>query len=217
MKNFGLGMSLLILVLLCGVTNVSAITIDNAGFETELGSSSWVQYALNGGSVDRVESSILGDGTTALPQDGDFMIMLSIGDAGGGDTGVYQETSWIAGDTISFSWLFDSGQGVPDVSDYSGYFEIGGIGGWYEVTPLAWSDDVGYDTNTGWQTSEYTFASDGAGYIQFAISTFGLVSNNSFLLVDNITITSAPAPEPSTIMLFGLGILGLTGINRNKK
>ncbi|MCD4722949.1 MAG: PEP-CTERM sorting domain-containing protein [Desulfobacula sp.] len=33
---------------------------------------------------------------------------------------------------------------------------------------------------------------------------------------DNITLTIAPVPEPATMLLFGLGLLGLAGVSRKK-
>lgn len=43
-------------------------------------------------------------------------------------------------------------------------------------------------------------------------------SGNSFIMDDfNFELNSAPVPEPSTILLFGIGILGVCGMSRKNK
>ena len=52
-------------------------------------------------------------------------------------------------------------------------------------------------------------------YMGFTGATGGL-SNRQY--VDNVTITGTPAiPEPSTMLLFGIGIAGLIGVRFRKK
>jgi hypothetical protein len=68
---------------------------------------------------------------------------------------------------------------------------------WVRNTITCWSSDQGYAE---------------AGYYN---NTAGPALCNSFMTQAN-QVNSSPAPEPTTILLFGLGILGVAGVSRKK-
>ena len=79
------------------------------------------------------------------------------------------------------------------------------------ITGLTLDSNIGF---LGTITSGYSFTSDS---ITIDMRASGRVSGEQNpLLVFNITTSSAPVPEPATMVLFGIGLLGLAGVNRKK-
>jgi len=72
-----------------------------------------------------------------------------------------------------------------------------------------------YDGFTSLPTSsEILELSTGSGTIQFSDSAWDTQFGSAYFTITDIQV--APVPEPATMLLFVLGLLGLTGVNRRK-
>lgn len=131
---------------------------------------------------------------------------------GGSDGTLFSKTFNVsAGDTLSFSWGFFSGDQV--VGDYGNDFAAVFIGNQrYELTD---NKTVGGEVGSFKWWSTFSWNAN-TSYTQ-PLTVSWLISNRaddqlaSHLLLDDIKLTSvSPVPEPSTYatMLLGLGFLG---------
>ncbi len=97
-----------------------------------------------------------------------------------------------------------------DLRDDAGKWDFWEIGfGWTESGEWDFGEvDTGsyeYDINL-------SFLADG----EFQV-TLGSLFGDFYIDQSQLKVTYNPVPEPSTLLLIGLGILGLTGVSRRKK
>lgn len=118
--------------------------------------------------------------------------------------------------TLLGKWEVDENDWDDDNPGFTGDFS-GTSGDW--MAPMGWSAPLYYSIKAGSANSgggfELYYAN---GDVTGTWNTSGLSNSNSSHISFWTATTSNPVvPEPSTIILFGLGILGLVGVNRRKE
>lgn len=120
---------------------------------------------------------------SALPDDLD-------GSASNAGSAVRLSLMAAAGDRVSFDWMFDAGDRLPD-NDYAA-FSVADAGG-SRIFQLSDIRQTGAEGASGWQTSVYTVADDGELTLGFAVindrqAGFYADDENSRLLIDNVRL-----------------------------
>lgn len=101
---------------------------------------------------------------------------------------------------FGFNWIADGNQSYD--------------GSTFSIATLGFYELLGFPGTSGFFGVVETAGSIAAG----TAFTFGQSSSNwSAMIVDNITYSATPTPEPATMFLFGTGLAGLIGSRLRKK
>jgi hypothetical protein len=123
-------------------------------------------------------------------------------------TGISQDVTVLAGDTLTFDWNFLTDE-LNEAATYNdfGFFSISGsaflLASRNSSIYNTVSPPAGFDGQTGWATQTYTFPAAGTYKIGFGVFNVGDSGHNSVLLLDAISI---PVPEPTSIVLLAAGM-----------
>lgn len=215
----------------CGEAKAGFI---NGGFETgdftgwsTIGSASIQTDAFGAGPPQGNYQAFLSNGTGAVSSANlESFLGLSAGslDALGNGTtttgsGLSQSITANAGDVVTFQWDFLTNEDTPSTNNDFSFVSIKSLQTLADTNyPNFISSNTSFLSETGFQTFSYTIPTAGTYKVGVGVVNVGDTSVESGLLVDNFVLTASAVPEPGSLVLGGLGALGvLTIYNRRRR
>lgn len=201
-----------ILTLIIGIPGIASATLINVGFET----GNLTGWTANDSGLVSVVTSHDADFSTYSPIEGSFFALLDSGLGEGVYTTLMQDFSISSGSLLQGWAAFDSGDGLPFNDD--AYVKIFDSTGNAIATP--WFSDVATVGTSGdgpWTYWSWAPPASDNYTLQFGVADQGDAVADSFALFDANVITNAAIPEPASLSLFGLGLLGLFRLRRKNR
>lgn len=131
-----------------------------------------------------------------------------------GDVGSYAENTYEFTTTETLSFFVTDAYAIGDrfeIFDSTtslGLTSFVAVSGAHNISDAQTAYDSGYFSTGEFVVSAGTYSMN----ILTSISPYG--SGGAFVKLDNSS--TSPVPEPVTMILFGIGLLGLAGVNRKK-
>jgi len=143
---------------------------------------------------------------------GDNDVLSFTANVGGGDIFTTNPVFSAGTYQLKFDYLGILEAGVTDAGGYVGISQgFAGSHTWLFSTGGASGSNPILVDNGNWNSYDLTFTA--AFDFHLMLEDFVTPGGNAYF--DNFNLN--PVPEPSTVLLFGLGLLGLSGVSRKKK
>ncbi|HSV69862.1 MAG TPA: PEP-CTERM sorting domain-containing protein [Methylibium sp.] len=204
--------SALAVSLACLATNTLAAPV-NGGFESGL--SGWATIGDASATATNVNAgtgaALITSGTNA-----DVSTFSGTAIAGTGGGGISQSFSLGSSATLSFAWDFQTSESTPSSFNDAAYVVIDGTAFLLADTGsalLVGTAGDGFSEKTGYQTFSINLGA-GNHTLAFVVTDFLDTVLDSGLFVDSISTNSTEVPEPGSLALLGLGLVGLAGMRK---